>query len=150
MKENDIKLEINEHPLAMYAEKEDGSYGSIETGSYMIKNYIEDFWMKQIHFKNSALDKLKSGEFSPIAFYMEVYNMTEADLAARVGVGTGKVKKHCTGEGFKAVKIELLQKYAEVFDIHISDFFRLDPFPPKDQSEKTIKTKNEFVIIVER
>lgn len=150
MKEKDLKIEINEHPLAMFAEKEDGTYGAVETGSYMVENYIEDFWKKQLHFKNSALEKLKSGKISAIAFYIELFNMTEADLAARVGFGTGKVKKHCTPEGFLKVKMGQLKKYADVFDINVSDFFRLDPYPPKDHSEKTVKTDNEFVIIVER
>lgn len=150
MKENDLKIEINEHPLAMFAEKEDGTYGAVETGSYMVENYIEDFWKKQLHFKNSALEKLKSAQISPIAFYMEIFNMAEADLASRVGIGAGKVKKHCTMEGFEKVKMGLLKKYADVFDITVAEFFRLDPFPPKDQAEKVIKTENEYVIVVER
>lgn len=150
MKEKDLKIEINEHPLAMFAEKEDGTYGAVETGSFMVENYIEDFWKKQVHFKNNALDKLKSGEISSIGFYMEVFNMAPADLAARVGIGSGKVKKHCTLEGFKKIKMSLLKKYADVFDIQMADLFRLDPFPPKDHAEKTVATQNEFVIIVER
>lgn len=150
MKENDLKIDINEHPLALFAEKEDGTYGAVETGSFMVENYIDDFWKKQIHFKNNALEKLKSGKISSIGFYMEIFNMTEADLAARVGIGTGKVKKHCSLKGFEKVQMGTLKKYAEVFDIRVSDFFRLDPFPPKDHAEKTSKTDNEYVIIVER
>jgi len=44
MKEADAKVEYQEHQMLLYVEKSDGSYGPLQTGSYMSKNYIDDFW----------------------------------------------------------------------------------------------------------
>ena len=150
MKENDLKLEMNEHPLAMFAEKADGSYGSVETGSFMVENYFDDFWEKQVNFKKSALNRLLKDEVSPIYLYMELTNMTEPDIASRIGLSTKKVKKHTTPKGFDTVKISELKKYAEIFDISLSDFFRIDLFLSDDSVEKKISVGNSGVVVIER
>lgn len=150
MRENELKIEINEHPLAMFAEREDGSYGSVETGSYMVENYFDDFWEKQVNFKNSALNRLKNGEVSPIFLYMEITNMTESDLASRVGLSTARVKKHTTPKGFEACKVNELKRYAEIFDIPLSDFFRIDLFASEDSNVKKNPIGDSGVVVIER
>jgi len=148
MKENDLKIAVNQHPLAMFAEKEDGTYGMVETGSYMVQNYFDDFSKKQMHFKNSALEKLRTGGFSPIGYYIEILNMTEDDVAARISCGVSKVKKHCTVKGFKSATISDLEKYAYVFDIDLHSLFRLDPSKRGTDVEKTVKSVDGLITIV--
>ena len=46
MKENEALIDYEPHQLVLYVEKADGTFGPLQTGSFISKNYIEDFWDK--------------------------------------------------------------------------------------------------------
>ena len=46
MKEKDARVDFEQQELIMYVEREDGSYGPIQTGSYISANFLDDFWTK--------------------------------------------------------------------------------------------------------
>jgi hypothetical protein len=54
---------------------------------------------------------------------MDYYRIGAKDVAARVGLRASTVKSHQTPKGFSKVRVELLQRYARVFNIGVSDFF---------------------------
>ena len=125
MKEKDIHVDFKEQQLILYAEKEDNSYGPTQTGSYMSKNYLDDFQLKQKHLEESVIEKILNSENSMIYYYMMLEDITLTELAIRVRLRRAIVEKHLTVEGLKKANLKTLMKYAEVFNIPIANLFQL-------------------------
>lgn len=124
MKETESKVD-HSHQLILYVEKEDHSYGPLQTGSYMAGNYLDDFFDKKNKLKKKRLDELVKGEISPLAYYKDLVDIGEGDLAIRVGVSRRKLRSHMTPKGFAGIKVLLLEKYAEVFGIPTAQLFQI-------------------------
>ncbi len=125
MKEKDARVEGRDtHQLVMYVEKDDGSYDSIMTGSYIVKNYVDDFWEKKHRLERECLEKIKKGEASPIYLYMMLEELTEFELAGRVGISPRRVRKHLKPEHFETMTLKTLKRYAEVFDVPVINLFQ--------------------------
>ncbi len=147
MKEKDAFVEYGDHQMVMFVEKDDGTYGSMRTGSYMAANYIDDFWEKMRNLEKMCFERLTSGEFSPVAYYMMLKDMTPADVAARVRERAGTVRKHMEPKHFGKVKLELARRYAEVFGVPLADLFQV-PIGPEGRVEVAHEaTANPFVVL---
>jgi hypothetical protein len=149
MKEANAKVDYFEHQLLLYVEKEDGSYGPLQTGAYMAKNYLDDFLQKRKNIETECIKKLQDGEISPVVYYMLLYNMTPNDIAKRVGISKSRVLKHQTPKGFAKAKVEEIRKYADVFGVSLSSMFQI-VVPKEDKiiiNDK--KTKNPYFSILE-
>lgn len=129
----------------MYVEKDNGSYQPIETGSYMIQNYFDDFLQKKDHLQKSYAEKLSKAEISPIEYYRVLLNMGVSDLAGRVGISTRKVRKHLLPEAFASISVKLLQRYAEVFRIPLANLFQLIE-NPEENIIRHIPTQNPILV----
>ncbi len=124
MKEKDSKVE-NSHQLILYVEKEDCTYGPVQTGSYMVDNYLDDLYEKKAKLKEVRLQELKDGKISPLAYYKDLVDIGEGDLACRVGIGKRKLRSHLTPKGFSQVSVTMLQRYAEVFGVPVAQLFQI-------------------------
>jgi hypothetical protein len=124
VKESDARVEDG-HKLVLYVEGEDHKYGPMVTGSYMTENYIDDFMEKRGKLRDQCLAKLKSGEISPVSYYMTLLGMGEADLAARAGVSRRKLRRHMTPRGFAAIPLRLVTRYAEIFGVPVCNMFQV-------------------------
>ena len=113
------------HRFIVYVEKEDSTYGPVQTGSVMMEKYFDDYLQKRKRLEESCLARLRSGEISPVACYMELINISEADLACRVGVSRRKVRRHMTPEGFAGIGLPLAARYAEVFGVPVANLFQI-------------------------
>lgn len=125
MKEKDIITNYKVQKYILYAEKNDGSYGTVEGGSYMIENELDDFWFKKSHLEKTLRERLLKGEISPINYYMVLEEMTIAELADRAGICKGKVKCHLKPGSFKKTSVGDLQKYAKAFNVPMANFFQI-------------------------
>jgi len=125
MKEKDMKETPQKQTFIMYAEKEDGSYGAFETGSYLIENDLDDFWQKMEHLERVTREKLLSNTISPINYYMVIEDLTVQELSQRTGFSVSKVRKHLTVKGFEKVSVKQLLKYSAVFNIPMANLFQL-------------------------
>jgi hypothetical protein len=125
MKEKDLKIQADKQTFVMYTEKDDGTYGSVESGSYLIENDLDDFWVKMTHIEKMMREKLLKGEISPIHYFMVVEGLTPSELASRSGLSAGKVKKHLDAKGFNSVTVAQLSKYARVFNIPVANIFQI-------------------------
>jgi transcriptional regulator with XRE-family HTH domain len=125
MKEKDVFVDCQSHQVVIYAEKSDGSFGPVQTGSYLTKNYISDFHEIADNLNNSLILKLKNGEISPIYYYMTMEELTISELAERVGISKSGVKKHLVPKGFEKVSISELKRYSSVLNIPLANFFQL-------------------------
>ena len=136
MKEKDAFVDYEPHQLVLYVEKDDGSFGPIQTGSFISKNYIDDFWEKMERLRTSLLNQLKNNQISPIEYYRIIHDFNVFELSRRSGVSLFKVKKHLKVKGFKGIKLTDLFKYAEVFDIPVSNFFQVITIDGRDSETK--------------
>jgi transcriptional regulator with XRE-family HTH domain len=125
MKDKDILVDYKPQQLIIYAEKSDGSFGPVQTGSYMSKNHIDDFYNIVENHNKSLIGKLKKGEISPISYFMSVEDLTVAELAARVGISKSTLKKHLDPKGFQNISVSMLSRYAGVFNIPLANMFQI-------------------------
>jgi hypothetical protein len=132
MKEKELFVDFEAKQLILYAEKEDGTYGPIKTGSHMVKNYLDDYWYKLKNLENYLSEKLTNNEVSSIYYYMILSELTIAELAARVGFRKRKVKRHLNHRAFGTIKVKELQRYAEVFDVPLANFFQIIMYQEKE------------------
>lgn len=103
-----------------YALDENGNYTTIGSVGWEPKNIImQDAW----DAVNERIEKVKqevlSGKSSPIAYYMEKNLMDTKILASYVGKWRFTVKKHLKMSAFEKLDDELLEKYADTFDIEL-------------------------------
>ena len=148
MKEADGRVDYAPHQMVLYIERADGSYGPLQTGSYMSKNYIDDFWEKRKAVENEAISQLTMGAISPVGYYILLLDMTPADVARRVGISVRRVKKHQLPDSFGRITIALLKRYADVFGVPIASLFNLTVHnkPLRIVYKKTL---NPFVVLTE-
>lgn len=125
MKEKDGTIDCPEQQVILYVEKEDGKYEPIQTGSYLTKNFLDDYELKRHHLEESLKKQVQSGEVSPIYYYMILEDLTLSELASRAGIRKGKVKKHLEGKHFSEIPEETLQIYADVFNVMVPDLLNL-------------------------
>ena len=158
MKEKDAYIDYEPQQLVLYVEKEDGSYGPIQTGSYISKNYLDDFWEKMIKLRLSLLEQLKKNEITPVYYYKMIHDFNDLELSRRTGISLFKVKRHQKVKKFKNIKLADLQKYAYAFDIPVANLLQIITLDEKENSStieengaqsivKQTKTENPFVVI---
>lgn len=148
MKEKDAAVNYKEHQLVLYVEKKNGSYGPVRTGSYISKNYIDDFWDKRRKLEREYLGRVRNGEISPIAYYMILEELTPSELAARVRLSTRKVKKHLQSRYFGTATLEQLQRYCEVFNVPLVNMLQVIVTDKKNLKVIEEKTDNPFFTIL--
>ena len=117
MKEKEGIVDCPEQQLILYVEKEDGTYGPLQTGSYLTKNYIDDYYEKRNRLEASLKEQLRRREISPVAYYMTLTDLSVAETAARVGISQRKVKKHMQPGNFVKIPPAVLDRYAVVFNV---------------------------------
>lgn len=123
MKEKDLYVDFKAQQSVYYVEKSDESYGPVISGSYLAKNYLDDFYEKMHRQEQSLREKLIAGEISPVYYYCIIREFGEGDLASRVGVTLRKLRRHYKMENFVKMKLSLLKKYADAFDIPVAGLF---------------------------
>jgi hypothetical protein len=121
MKEKDGYVDCPEQQVILYVEKEDGEYGPIQTGSYLTRNFLDDYELKRKHLEDMLRNKILNREVSPVYYYMVLGDLTISELAARVKLRKSKVKKHLEYGSFNLINDEILNKYADVFNVSVDD-----------------------------
>ncbi len=153
MKEKEAQVKFDQHQVTLFVEKDDGTYGPLQTGSYVAKNYVGDLFKNMEHFHTRALKQLLENEISPVAFYMILREITPADVAARIGIGTSQVKKHMTPKFFETMKLATAKKYADIFGIPVANLFQISIQSKSGYIEPAVlkqnKSKNPFIITIE-
>ncbi|HLO71486.1 MAG TPA: hypothetical protein VK167_11485, partial [Flavipsychrobacter sp.] len=66
-------------------------------------------------------EKVKKGELSPIAYYMQKNLMEVSLLASYVGKWQWQVKRHFKPAVFNKLSADMLAKYAAVFNISVDE-----------------------------
>ena len=108
--------------MMMYHEDEAGRCTPSYVESEHVEN-IEAYYLQQSMQMQRLHKEVIEGRISPVAFFVEYQRMDIRDVAARVKLRPGQVRKHMTMEGFSKARVADLQRYARVFDIAVSDLF---------------------------
>jgi hypothetical protein len=124
MKQSAVQIP-GDRTFVVYVEKEDGSYGPVETGSVMVKEYFDDFLTKRHHLEAGLRADLTAGRISIVAYYAALLSMGEGDLAARIGVSRRRLRAHMTPRGFAGLRLETVRRYAEIFDVPVANLFQI-------------------------
>ncbi len=125
MKEKDIKTDFKDHQLILYAEKENQTIGPVQTGSYLAGNYLDEFYHIWGNFEKELFEKQIKQEISPIARYRSLEELSVSELAARASIPKQRVKRHMKYKHFLRAKVEELQRYADVFNVPVANFFQV-------------------------
>ncbi|MFH1159689.1 MAG: hypothetical protein V1733_01910 [bacterium] len=117
MKEKEGYVDCPEQQMILYVEKENGQYGPIQTGSYITKNYLDDYFLKRRNLISSLKEQVDRKEISPVKFFMVLEDLTLSELSGRTGIPVRKVRKHLFPEQFAKLSPAELDPYATVFNV---------------------------------
>jgi hypothetical protein len=96
---------------------------------------IDSFFAQRADLFERLSRELLAGEISPVAFFMDYWNMDLKDTAARMRLRPSAVRRHRTAKGFARVRVETLQRYARLFDVAVADFFQFLHLPDGTTAE---------------
>lgn len=106
----------------VYATDEHGNYTTALSSGWEPKTIALSNSLDEINERiEDARQQVKSGQSSPIVYYMELKKMDLAILASYVGFWKWRVKRHFKPNIFKKLNDKVLQKYADTFDISLSE-----------------------------
>ncbi len=107
---------------AMYAVDENGQYATIPTSGWeveevVLRDVVDDF----TKLAEEAKSRVIKGNTSPIEYYMNKYFMDLPALAAGMSLTKWRVKRHFNPKVFNKLNNEMLQRYAEFFNLDTAD-----------------------------
>ncbi|MBL7683526.1 MAG: hypothetical protein JNK00_09220 [Flavipsychrobacter sp.] len=106
----------------MYALDNDGKYTGITSAGWEAENIAtKQAWDAVDEELAETAEKVKNGELSPIAYYMQKHLMEVSLLAKYVGKWQWQVKRHFKPAVFSKLGTDTLNKYAAVFNITTED-----------------------------
>lgn len=106
----------------MYAVDNDGKYTGITSAGWEAENIAtKQAWDAVDEELAETADKVKKGELSPIAYYMQKNLMEVSLLASYVGKWQWQVKRHFKPSVFNKLSADVLSKYAAVFNISVDE-----------------------------
>lgn len=110
-----------------YALDENGNYTTALSTGWEPKNIVfKQVWAEVYDKIDETRAAVISGKLSPIAYYMEKSLMDISILANYMDLPKRKVKKHLRQENFAKLSEDLLNKYAQIFNITINELKKID------------------------
>ena len=105
-----------------YALDENGNYVAVLSKGWSPKNEAMLQAWDVIHEKvENVRQEVLAGKISPIAYFMEKNIMDLKLLADYVDLPKRKVRKHLHPEKFAQLGDDILQRYADTFEIQLED-----------------------------
>lgn len=106
----------------VYAVDNDGKYTGVNSAGWEAENFATSHAWEAIDEELAATEaKVKAGELSPIAWYMQKCLMDIELLAKYAGKWQWQVKRHLKPSVFKSLDNTMLEKYAAVFNITVNE-----------------------------
>lgn len=102
----------------MYAVDKDGKYTSVNSAGWEAENLAtKQAWDAVDEELAETAARVKAGELSPIAYYMQKCLMEPALLASYARKWQWQVKRHMKPAVFKKLSADMLATYARIFNI---------------------------------
>jgi hypothetical protein len=106
----------------MYAVGKDGKYTGVNSEGWEAENYaLKQAWDDIEETLTETEAKVRRGELSPIAYFMQKNLMDTALLASYAGKWQWQVKRHFKPGVFKKLSPAVLGGYARIFNITIDE-----------------------------
>ena len=106
----------------VYATDEKGNYTTALSTGWEPKTIALSNAIDEINERIAiAKQQVKNGEASPIVYFMELSKMDIAVLSSYVGMWQWRVKRHFKPTIFAKLSDNILQKYAETFNISVPE-----------------------------
>ena len=103
-----------------YAVDENGDYTTVNSSGWDPKKIALDNAIEDINQRvENAKTRVLNNQTSPIEYYMELHKMDITILASYVGLWKWRVKRHFKPAVFNKLSQNVLQKYADVFEVSI-------------------------------
>ncbi|QLH47919.1 MAG: hypothetical protein HWD58_21365 [Bacteroidota bacterium] len=110
----------------MYVTRSDGSYTQTTSAGWEAENLaLEQAWEAIEEQSIATKEQVIQGLVSPIAYYMIQSRMDLLILASYVGKWQWQVKRHMKPSVFRNLPEKLLQRYADAFNISLSELRKL-------------------------
>lgn len=105
-----------------YVKDKDGKYTTdLSIGWDVKKQALDNAWDDINERVHEAATKVKSGEISPIYYFMEKKLMDISLLSGYTGFWKFTIKRHFKPSVFKSLSDSKLELYAKAFDISIDE-----------------------------
>ncbi|MBA4239081.1 MAG: hypothetical protein C0448_00025 [Sphingobacteriaceae bacterium] len=105
-----------------YVKDKDGKYTSdLSIGWDVKKQALDNAWEDINERITEAAAKVKSGEISPVFYFMEKKLMDLPLLSGYTGFWQWTIKRHFKPSVFKSLSQSRLQTYAKAFDISVDE-----------------------------
>ncbi|RXM48512.1 hypothetical protein [Flavobacterium sp. YO12] len=106
----------------LYATDENGNYTTTLSTGWEPKTIALSNSIEEINERIAeAKQQVKTGEVSPISYYMELNKMDLTILSSYVGMWKWRVKRHFKPAVFAKLSDSILKKYADAFSISVSE-----------------------------
>jgi hypothetical protein len=103
-----------------YVPDENGNIECVNSSGWDVMYTASDnYWESHNEELAGILERVKKGELSPLAYYMNKHTMDEKTLGRYVGLAKWRVKRHLKPRGFNSLDNEALKRYASVFNITV-------------------------------
>ncbi|MBE9464129.1 hypothetical protein ACFP1I_06965 [Dyadobacter subterraneus] len=105
-----------------YVKNEDGKYETaLSKGWDIKKEALDSAWVEVNDRVEEARKAVANGEKSPVYYFMELNLMDLVVLSGYTGFFSFFIKRHFKPSVFKTLSDKKLEKYAQVFDISVSE-----------------------------
>ncbi|OBQ54708.1 hypothetical protein JJL45_14950 [Tamlana sp. s12] len=127
MKKHDVpqdksNLESTKSKELCYAVNEKGEYTTAHSSGWEPKTIALDNAIAEVNARiENARQNVINNKTSPLEYFMEVHKMDVPILASYVGMWQWRVKRHFKPKVFAKLSNKILQKYADVFEITITE-----------------------------
>jgi hypothetical protein len=125
----DVGLAGNMYEVT-YAMNDNGEYELVPSYGWEAKTVpLKQAWEEILNDVQDALDKVKAGRLSPLAYHMAAHQMDVKLLAKYAGLSRIRVKHHLKPRVFERLKPEILKRYAQVFELSPESLGRVPSTP---------------------
>ena len=108
------------HRRAVYAQDTDGRYVIAPSRGWSVEAIANAQALSDVEAKITlALDAVRAGRASPLAYHMARFHMDASLLAANCGIWSVRIRRHLRAKVFARLPDALLQRYADAFGIEL-------------------------------
>ena len=106
----------------VYAVGEDGAYEAVSSYGWDTKTVaLRQAWDQILKELDTVARRVQAGELSPLAWHMTRHQMPPALLAKYAGINRWRIRRHMKAGPFRRLRASLLERYAEIFGIRVSE-----------------------------
>lgn len=125
--QDDANMLEGKFEVVKYALDENGKYVKVNSVGWEPENVVLSQAWDEIDEKvKEAADEVKVGKKSPLYFHMEKNLMDISLLSDYMGIAKWRVKRHMKPKVFEGLNASTHEKYARIFNISVSDLFKVD------------------------